>query len=833
MTTHHNQRLAQAIHQAAAKLVFLLAWVLSIIACGGGRAPSSTAVQLVELYDKGQVTGTIASAHTPPPATIWRFDGAVPEPPPTKAAATRGWESGPGIKGLVIRDGRLMGSTTKDVSILHFERTPSADDLDTLHSIEVKLRASAGTNLQIDFGSGEKVDLVEAARGFLDFAANTTTTPLLAGSEIRTYKLVNTFTVTSADIRHIFLRPTDAVGATFEIESIRLVFRHEYLEGIASGSGWQGLSEIYHETIVTRSPEQVRFAVPLPSHPWLDLSIGTVEDHPITFRVAVTDDHGALGQETVLLEQTLTRAHRWERTPIDLTAFADRRVTLSFSLVSAEHGSIGFWGAPVIRNNVDDNAAAAKSSAVPRGVIVIWADTLRRDHLHTYGYARDTSPELDRMAREGVLFQNNVSQATWTKVATPSLLTSLYPATHGVSDFADRIPAAATTLAEVFRSNGRATLSMSSILFTGKFTNLHQGFEELHESGSLPDKQSSKTAREYVDRLLPWLTQHRSVPYFVFLHVSDPHDPFKPYPPYDTMWADQSKAREHERQETDVRNFIDEPLLKAFGMPTRADLSKAGFDPEAYVGFNRDWYDGSIRGMDAEIGRLLERLRSPEFVGQTLVAFVSDHGEEFLEHGRTFHGQSVYGELANTPLILWGPGLLPQGRTVAETVETIDVMPTILSLCGLAAPKETQGRSLRPLFTSTGRPAIGEAAAAATEGWVERPAFTQKAQTPGGGGAPPPNETESFAVTLGGWKLIHHTQRRSADPEFELFDAAKDPLNTADLAGAHREIVERLKLLLEAWRKEAVASRIAADEQATKDISPEDLERLRSLGYVQ
>jgi arylsulfatase A-like enzyme len=364
---------------------------------------------------------------------------------------------------------------------------------------------------------------------------------------------------------------------------------------------------------------------------------------------------------------------------------------------------------------------------------------------------------------------------------------------------------------------------MSSILFTGKFTNLHQGFEELHESGSLPDRESSKTAREYVDRLLPWLEQHRDVPFFVFLHVSDPHDPYKPDAPYDTMWADRSKTKTHEKQQDEVRKSITDPLLKAFGMPTRAELAKAGFDPDAYVGFDRDWYDGSIRGMDAEIGRVMELLRSPAFADRTVVVFAGDHGEEFLEHGRTFHGQSVYGELANTPLIFWGPGLLPGGSAVDDTVETIDVMPTILELCGLSPPEGIQGASLKPLLIST----------PAGASWSERPAFTEKAVTKGGGGAPPPYETESFAVTLGGWKLIHNTKQPLARPEYELFDAKKDPLNLENVASAHGDVVEQLKTRIDAWRKQTLAARVPSDEDIPKDISPEDLERLRSLGYVQ
>ena len=118
------------------------------------------------------------------------------------------------------------------------------------------------------------------------------------------------------------------------------------------------------------------------------------------------------------------------------------------------------------------------------------------------------------------------------------MMTSLYPLSHGVQDFSDRLPAAAETLAEQYRAAGFATVGYSSVLFTGQFTNLHQGFEEFHEGGSVDDGPSSKTAREYVSRLADWLESHREVPFSAYLHIFDPHDPFEPREPYATRWAD-------------------------------------------------------------------------------------------------------------------------------------------------------------------------------------------------------------------------------------------------------------------------------------------------------
>ena len=588
-------------------------------------------------------------------------------------------------------------------------------------------------------------------------------------------------------------------------------------------------------------------SVALPERPWLDLALGTVGQGPLTFRVRVARSGGGRDGEIgrTVLERTVTRPDRWEAAPVDLSPFAGEKVELELSLASEKAGSVGFWGSPVVwslRPVSPSPQAREGDFGPPQGVILILADTLRRDHLDAYGYARATAPNLRRMAEQGALFEDCVAQATWTKVSVPSILTSLYPTTHGVLELTQRLPASVTTVAEVFREGGYATLSLSSVPFTGQSSNLQQGFEELHESMSLTETKSSKTAKEYVDRLLTWLEARREVPFFVLLHVADPHDPYRPLPPYDTLWSDPSRVEEHVRQAKRVRGFIVHPLLNQHGMPTRGDLVKAGLDPEAYIAGDRDWYDGSIRGMDAEIGRLLERLREWGLDRRTLVVFTGDHGEEFLEHGRTYHGQSTYGELSNVPLVFWRPGSIPAGRRVAATVETLDIMPTLLEAARLPAPPGIQGRSLARLLglpssgeeeSATGAALAGPSPSPPAPEARARPAITEKAVTVGRHSGPPPHETESYAIVLQGWKLIHNTRRPPNRPEFELFDERKDPLNLTDVAGGHPEIVRRLSAELDSWRKMALAARREQEDAGLQGLKPEEVERLRNLGYIQ
>ncbi len=783
-----------------------LACVALVGALGCGRAPSATQPPVIRLVDlEASVTGGGGVAVAAPAATEWRFDGKGIKP---------SWKAGPGISGLRLKDGNLAGRTTTAGGLIDLE-LPRSTDRDVVHEVQVRFRVTAGSNLSLAFRATDTVDLQEEAQVLrvIDWSF---TTPLLADQEMRTYVLRSTASVRLAQ-RHVLIRPADVAGAAFEIESLRIVSRREHLASIPSGLGWQGLGEVYREAMVARAPETMRFEVELPRQPHLELAVGTIEDVPVTFQVAVRNA-GEQRDERVF-ERTVTTPHRWETASVDLAGFAGQQATISLTLAADRPGALGFWGTPTVRNTA--RPAQARSLVRPQGVILIWADTLRRDHLSFYGYSRETAPVLHRMAAEGTVFEDAIAQASWTKASGPSILTSLYPTTHTVQSFNDVLPSSATTIAEVYRQAGYATLGLISIQFVGKFTNLHQGFEELHEPGSFPelDSGSRKSARAQIDRLLPWLEDHKDAPFFILLHIRDPHSPFKPYPPYDTLWADASRSEAHERDAKVVQRLIQNPVMRRFGMPTREELIRARIDPQAYVAHEKDWYDGSIRAMDTEIGRLRERLSDLDLDRSTLVAFVADHGEEFLEHGRMFHQPSVYGELANVPLFLWGPGVAPSGTRVTQTVQNIDLMPTLLDLSGLSAPAGVQGKSLVPLLRGTAaswsRPAVIEAAGR------QRPDPTAI------------QEEDAWAIIFDGYKLVHRPKPLAGRPEHELFDRRKDPLDLVDVASSHPEVVAGLSRELEAWRRMATAAKLKPDAAVAGQMKAEDLERLRALGYVQ
>ena len=773
--------------------------LLLLVGSACSSPPVDTTVPLVDVFATAVVEGDTSVPNPSPIA--WRFDGA-----------SHGFEAGPGVADLHVAKGRLTGRSTTGFPILHLERTPDLREQDTLHAVEIRLRASRGANFSMSFVGTETIDFEgEMQRARIGLWA--LTSPLVPSDEPNTYSLVVGRSIPSRLIRHILLRPTDEKDAEFEIEALRLIFRKEHLAGIPSGVSWQGLSEIYRETLVTRAPQTVRFELTLPERPWLDLAVGTVEGRPVRFRVGVTLPRK---EEQILQERTVNYPFRWESAPVGLEDYAGEKVTLSLSLQAEEPGTLGFWGAPVVRSRRPGPTA----SGAPRGVILILVDSLRRDHLEAYAYQRSTAPNLKRMAEEGTLFLDNQSQSDFTKVSVPSSLSSLYPSTHGISDIPDRLPSAAVTLAEVYREAGFATWASAANGFTGRMTNLHQGVEELHEPGSvnLPEGwSSSKNGRTFVDRLLPWLDLHRDVPFFAFLHVLDPHPPFEPYAPYDTEWADPSWKAEHLREMGKVRPFIAAGVRRGLVMATREELARAGVDVPRFVEREIDWYDGSILAVDGEIGRVFEKLRDLGIENETVVGFISDHGEEFLDHGMHFNGNSLYGEMTNVPLILWGPGRVPAGKIVEETVQSIDLAPTLLAFGGLTAPTTMQGQSLLPLLEKEGR-------------WRRRPAVSERNRS---AAIRDPQTANGVAIVWDGWKLIQNAERPADRPEYELFDHRKDPLNLVNLAEEHPGKVEELSKLLDSWRLWVANQRLPTDADLTEGMSGEELERLRSLGYVQ
>jgi arylsulfatase A-like enzyme len=328
-------------------------------------------------------------------------------------------------------------------------------------------------------------------------------------------------------------------------------------------------------------------------------------------------------------------------------------------------------------------------------LLLISIDTLRPDHLGAYGYERETSPAIDRLAAQGVLFENHISSSSWTLPAHTAMFTSVVDSVHGVTDpQSTALPDSFTTLAERFRSAGYATGGFFSGPYLHPAFGLGQGFDH-HEnctvrpedptitiarSGSRSRGDARIASRRHgsasAEASRKWIEEHDHRPFFAFVHFWDVHFDFVPPPPYDTMFDPDYSGP------VDGKDFY---------------FDNARYGPQIAP---RDLahvlalYDGEIRWTDGFIGKLMDDLDAWGIAENTIVVLTSDHGTEFFEHGWKCHRSTLFDELLRIPLVIRAPGRLPAGLRVAAQTRMIDLGPTLLALAGLAAPADVMGESL-------------------------------------------------------------------------------------------------------------------------------------------
>ena len=330
-------------------------------------------------------------------------------------------------------------------------------------------------------------------------------------------------------------------------------------------------------------------------------------------------------------------------------------------------------------------------------VLLISIDSLRPDHLGCYGYNKNTSPAIDGLASDGMIFLNAVSTTSWTLPAHVSLFTSLFNSGHRVNDNSDRIDEQRIMLAEIFKAHGYRTAGFVSGPFMHPAFAFDQGFDEYAYctgyAGTPPQTKKNPISGQVQEashrdvsspkvnsRALPWLEKNGKEPFFLFLHYFDVHYDYIPPPPYDDMFVDPGYSGG-----IDPSNFIHNEGINASLPPE--DL--------AYL---FGLYDGEIRFTDDHVGAVIEKLKSLGVFEKTLIIVTSDHGDEFFEHGEKGHFKTLFDESIKIPLVMHLPGKIPTGRQDASLVRIIDVMPTILDLCGLPQSEETMGASLLPLL---------------------------------------------------------------------------------------------------------------------------------------
>lgn len=412
-------------------------------------------------------------------------------------------------------------------------------------------------------------------------------------------------------------------------------------------------------------------------------------------------------------------------------------------------------------------------------VLFIVVDTLRADHIGTYGYTQNTTPHLDQFAKDCVVFQNAISTAPWTTPSISAMLTSRYPREYTWRKLPTPLRSERLLLSELFRNANYQTTAFVSHYYIRKQLGFFQGFDLYDDSEAKGHRHISGSAT--TQKALTFLEQKREQPFFLFLHFFDPHYDYFEHTPY---------------------VFFPEYTGDLTSGESNQDLKQKAPSMSADdLRFVRALYDSEIRLTDENIHQVLEHLKKLDLYDNTLIVFVADHGEEFSERGKFYigHGDHLYQELIHVPFFM----KLPQHSSqviVHEPVSFIDLAPTVAHYANLPHPKP-------PSFQ--GQPILldGERIAQAS------PIFSET--------------TGQISFVSYPWKLLVDTKIRSR----KLYHLRTDPQEKHDRASSEPELVAQFFQEIERYEHENPTQNIVDKPSAI--FSQEEIEQLKAMGYIE
>jgi len=600
---------------------------------------------------------------------------------------------------------RAVGQTNLAVAddVVHVEAkkerpgcfVDAAVSAETCNEFRVTMRVSGGSRATLTWtGSLEP-----------EYAKNPgVSIPILPDSEFHTYVFPLTQLVSDTwwgEVHRLTLFPSD-VAAAADIKQAELAAVPPLQVPSVT------IANVTHPALFgTQSPWHVQ----VPADATLEFHIGLGErawresaSDGVRFTATLKDAKGTTKSLLdCVLDPCQEPAHRaWIRAAYDLGEFAGQAVDITFSVDNRADakGDYAFWGNPMVYTS--------EKTAELCPIILISCDTLRADRLSCSGYGRSTTPHLDALAKEAVLFENVYTPEPWTLSAHMTMLTGLHPKNHGVNgnaNLADSVP----TLASLLTEGGYATAG-----FTGHrwwllpWRGFARGFDAYDVSADF------RNAFQTIAIAEDWVRERRS-PFFLFLHNYDIHsrssgDPAHLYDPPDPQYRFFSK---------DIRPT---PDYQRPGMQTPQFTSFLAANNDGLLTITPEerehlaaCYDDCVRYVDDALGDLFNWLREQDLYDRALIIVTADHGEALGEHGAYMH-HDVYNESCQIPLLIKFPGGKFGGRRVKGLLELADVTPTVLEVAGIARPASLDGHSLCPLLVGAREPV--------SETYIQRLSFT-------------------------------------------------------------------------------------------------------------
>jgi len=479
----------------------------------------------------------------------------------------------------------------------------------------------------------------------------------------------------------------------------------------------------------------------------------------------------------------------WSDRIVSLEPYEGKIVRIEVRAEGGGNGRVAWAPLSILTPPVEEEEKRAKN------VVVLLIDTLRADKLRPFNpRSRVQTPQLDRVAAEGSVFMNAQSPENWTKPSVASILTGLYPASHGAKTSEARLPDEALLLSEHLKTNGFAT---GSFIANG-YVSDRFGFDQGWDSYTNYIRENKSTEAENVFREAgDWIERNRGERFFAYIQTIDPHVPYDPPENFVRMYDARDSAGQAEPRQT--------PGLFATAKKNPPQVTFSASDRQRLEAL----HDGEISYHDSEMGKFIHRLENLGLWEDTIFVMTSDHGEEFNDHGSWGHGHTVYQELLHVPLMFHMPGMVPAAK-VHETVNTLDIPTTVLAALGIPDLPASEGRDLM--------------------GYMR--------------GTPPAGPTVAFSdflddrrvVTAGRWKLILRGINAT------LFDLETDPGEERELDRHDHPIAMRYcRVMLgqflgstnrQRWLEAEQGA--AAVELETENAEMDDTirEQLKALGYA-
>ncbi len=581
-------------------------------------------------------------------------------------------------------------------------------------------------------------------------------------------------------------------------------------------------SEAFRRTLFTHAPGRVGYVVRVPEAGRLDVGLGVLRDDvPVSFRITARPEGG---KAETLLEETHTNKDHWAQRRVDLSGFAGQTVALALETDVERAGTVALWAAPTL---------SGKRATDKPNVIFYIIDGGGADYMSVYGYNRRTTPNLERLAAEGAIFEHAYSNSTWTKPSTPSFMSSLqHSVLGGYKNDADPLPDQAVTMAQHLHRAGYQTAVFTSNAYAGTMSSLDRGVDALREASV---ENNSVSSRELHQDFRRWRQAYPGEPYWVHFQTTDVHWPWNPVAPFAGLFVDpESRERfyEWEHRLAEVLG-LSGPMRPARGMgPIPAEpFEKASISHVAFYNAARGLYDETMTHNDYQLGRLMERLKASGEWEHTLFILAADHGywpstglfdplpPEWAPNLRSF--------LSRVPLIVVWPERIAPGQHFSQAVSMIDILPTILDLVGVPMPEVMQGQSLEPLL-------LGK------EGWEPRPVILDEFYFDWDTG----ELSGLIEVVDGRWGASLEIDPSPEDEEDEdserqrpvpllVYDLWNDPYCLHSLHEERPDLVQKYTQFLEAQFEAHQALREHFTRSTDSPLTPEQLRTLRSLGYIQ